>query len=154
MPLVKCRICKKRFYVKPRYLKLGWGKFCSKKCQFKGQEKGKWFNCANCGRKVYKPRAEIKKSRSKNFFCDKKCHCIWENKNNRSYENAVNWAGGESVYRLILERSGRARICNNCKIMDKRVIVVHHIDRDRKNNKINNLQWLCRNCHYLVHFYS
>jgi predicted HNH restriction endonuclease len=28
---------------------------------------------------------------------------------------------------------------------------VHHIDKDRTNNTLKNLAWLCHNCHYLVH---
>lgn len=28
---------------------------------------------------------------------------------------------------------------------------VHHIDEDRSNNELNNLQVLCRSCHYKGH---
>jgi predicted HNH restriction endonuclease len=27
------------------------------------------------------------------------------------------------------------------------------VDKNRKNNKIKNLIWLCRNCHFLIHNY-
>jgi len=36
----------------------------------------------------------------------------------------------------------------------KKVIIVHHIDKNRKNNKLSNLAWLCRNCHFLVHHHE
>jgi len=42
-------------------------------------------------------------------------------------------------------------ICSKCGFEDKRVLVIHHKDYNRKNNNINNLIWLCRNCHYLIH---
>jgi 5-methylcytosine-specific restriction endonuclease McrA len=42
-------------------------------------------------------------------------------------------------------------ICKRCGTEDKRVLEAHHIDSNRKNNTIQNLVWLCRNCHHLVH---
>ncbi|MHA1267983.1 MAG: HNH endonuclease [Candidatus Helarchaeota archaeon] len=39
-----------------------------------------------------------------------------------------------------------------CGIVDDRVLAVHHIDSNRRNNSPGNLTWLRRNCHYLVHF--
>jgi predicted HNH restriction endonuclease len=41
-----------------------------------------------------------------------------------------------------------------CGKDDKRIIAVHHIDKNRSNNKLKNLAWLCYNCHFLVHHYS
>ncbi|MBI4281264.1 HNH endonuclease [Candidatus Uhrbacteria bacterium] len=37
---------------------------------------------------------------------------------------------------------------------NNRVLLVHHIDENRKNNVLSNLVWLCRNCHFLVHKYN
>jgi len=41
--------------------------------------------------------------------------------------------------------------CEECEIIDKRLLVVHHIDRDRDNNEEVNLQTLCWNCHKIIH---
>jgi len=41
--------------------------------------------------------------------------------------------------------------CNRCKNKDLRVLEVHHKDRNRKNNKIENLEILCANCHKIEH---
>jgi hypothetical protein len=38
-----------------------------------------------------------------------------------------------------------------CSTKDERVLAVHHIDHNRLNNKLDNLAWLCHNCHHLVH---
>ena len=51
-----------------------------------------------------------------------------------------------------MKRYGKMEMCGICKISDKRVLVVHHVDSNRKNNTFKNLMWLCRNCHCLVHF--
>lgn len=51
-------------------------------------------------------------------------------------------------------RQSIPKICRLCKTKDIRVLAVHHIDKNRKNNKISNLAWLCHNCHLLVHHYD
>lgn len=44
--------------------------------------------------------------------------------------------------------------CKKCGSTDSRTLAVHHKDKNRKNNSISNLMWLCHNCHYLVHHYK
>ncbi len=153
MPNQKCKICGKEFYTKPFHLKKGWGKYCSIKCRSKSQFNGKWVECVNCGKKIYRTPRDYRKSRSKRFFCSVSCHCSWENKNVRCGANAPNWIAGENAYRDIMRRSGIAKKCNRCGIGDKRVLAVHHKDGNRKNNIIENLEWLCRNCHFIAHWY-
>lgn len=41
--------------------------------------------------------------------------------------------------------------CKSCEINEPSVMEVHHIDRNRKNNKLSNLIGLCPTCHKLVH---
>src|SRR5690606_16809045 len=41
-------------------------------------------------------------------------------------------------------------ICNKCGNDDIQVMVVHHIDRDRLNNSMENLETLCANCHHKI----
>ena len=54
MPIVKCGVCNKSFYVKQCYQKLGWGKYCSISCRSKSQLKGMDVICEVCGKKVQK----------------------------------------------------------------------------------------------------
>ena len=147
----KCIICGKPLWVKKSNIKRGWGKYCCKKCQFEGQKKGKWLNCDYCGKRIWRSPRDFRKSKNKNFFCSRSCHCSWENKNTRCGENSPNWIAGHSVYRALLKRHGKVERCAKCGIQDKRVLAVHHRDSNRKNNKVNNLEWLCRNCHCIVH---
>lgn len=153
MPQGKCKICHKKFYVKPSHLERGWGKYCSKKCQSKAQLKGKYINCASCMKKIWRTPADFRKSKSKDFFCSKSCQTIWRNKIYSGPKHS-NWAGGESTYRKTLIENGIPQICFRCGGKDQRVLTVHHKNKDRKNNKIKNLIWLCLNCHYLVHRYN
>ena len=75
---------------------------------------------------------------------------IWRNKF-YSGPNHPFWTGGEDAYRRILLGTKIPVRCVKCGYKNERVLVVHHKDGNRKNNKLKNLEWLCRNCHYLVH---
>lgn len=150
MPKVKCKICNKEFYVKPSHQKLGYGKYCSKGCKFLGQRKGKYVLCETCDKEVWKMPKDLKGSKSGKFFCSKKCQTLWRNKK-FSGPLHQNWQGGEYTYYRIMKENNVLQICKRCLIKDKRVLIIHHLDCNRKNNKVDNLVWLCRNCHYLVH---
>lgn len=150
MPYVECKICKKSFYAKPRHLKIGWGKYCSKQCQNESQKTGQFLPCKICASIVWRSQKEIRKSVYKNFFCSKSCQTVWRNKTYIE-ERHSGWINGKSTYRNIIKRRNINQICSNCSLTDVRVLIVHHIDRNRTNNKVSNLIWLCRNCHYLIH---
>ena len=64
-----------------------------------------------------------------------------------------NWKDGMYAYRSVLTRHKVSAKCTLCGTKDKRVLAVHHVDENRKNNKVENLRWLCHNCHHLVHYY-
>ena len=55
------------------------------------------------------------------------------------------------MYREALLRSKRKKVCEHCGIADLRVLIAHHIDENRKNNSLENLAWVCHNCHFLIH---
>jgi len=148
---VICKICNKRFRTKPCFVKKGQGKFCSRYCYYKEKKNDKEFECFTCGNKVYRTLSIVKKSKSQKFFCSKSCQTIWRNKEYVGTKHA-RWNGGDSTYRKIIEDSGIEQICKNCGTVDKRVFAVHHVDQNHSNNKLENLVWLCHNCHHLIHY--
>lgn len=107
-----------------------------------------------CGKKVYKSQADLRKSKSGMRFCSKSCQTIWRNTIAFVGENHANWKTGVTAYRRLLNLSGKIKECTLCKNKDVRVLIAHHLDHDRDNNKSNNLIWLCCNCHYLIHHYK
>ena len=153
MPLVSCIYCHKSFSAKSSWLKQGWGKYCSAECQHADKRKGKEVPCAICGTLVYRKPRYLKLSKSGKFFCSKTCQTRWRN---QLYigEKHKNFKTGEFVYRGVMERNKVPKVCRLCKTTDYRVLAVHHIDKNRKNNKVENLAYLCNNCHFLVHHYE
>lgn len=151
MPQVRCKICARDFYAKPNWLENGWGKYCSRECQYEGQKTGITVRCFICKKAIYRTRKELRVSKSKKYFCTKTCQTLWRNKEFSGPRHGQ-WKGGKNVaYRKLLLKSRTERICKRCRLEDERVLVVHHLDKNPKNNTLENLTWLCNNCHYLVH---
>ena len=150
MPIVTCKKCSKSFYVKPSHLKLGWGKYCSKTCRTKSQLNGKKVKCFVCTKQIYRSGSSLAHSKSKKYFCSRKCQTLWRN-SIYIESRSSNWINGTHSYRKIMFRRDLVTRCNRCGIKDERVLIVHHIDHNRRNNNISNLKCLCLNCHYLTH---
>ena len=154
MPIVSCKICRKKFYAKPSHIKKGWGKFCSAKCQYKSYLKGKFVNCNICGKEIWRKPLQLKRSKSKKFFCSKSCQTLWRNREFSGFRHP-NWKGGLNIeHKNILIRNRIKPICKRCGYKDERVLAVHHLDKNKKHNNVRNLVWLCHNCHHLVHYYQ
>ena len=152
MPTTNCKTCGKEFYAKPSHVQNGLGKYCSKNCSHEGARKGRIVKCSICGREIYKQQKALTKSKSNTFFCGKSCRTIWRNSIVYIGKNHPNWKGGKHVsYKNILTKSTISSICTLCGNNDKRVLAVHHIDKNHRNNDLKNLAWLCHNCHILVH---
>lgn len=108
--------------------------------------------CANpkCGKEIERALSEIKRSKTGNVYCSKSCSNTINNTLFKSGENHPNYISGISSYRKM--RMGKVGAkCEKCGIDNPCVLEVHHKDRNRKNNKIENLQLLCANCHLIEH---
>lgn len=153
MPQVQCKNCSAEFYAKPSWLKEGNGKYCALACYKEGRRAGKEVSCDLCGKLSYKQQRDLERSKSGKFFCGKSCQTRWRNELYIG-EKHKNFTTGESSYRSVMERSHIPKACRLCKTADSRTLAVHHIDKNRKNNTLANLAWLCHNCHFLVHHYE
>lgn len=149
---VTCSSCHKEFSIKPSRLKDGYKKYCSRSCAHKATRTGKMVMCDTCGTEIYKSGKAINGSKSGKFFCGRSCQTKWRN-TEFTEEKHANWKGGKHAYRRIMLQSDKPMVCGRCNTTDKRVLAVHHLDENRKNNSIDNLAWLCHNCHHLIHHY-
>lgn len=131
---------------------MGWGKYCSKECHYLSMKSGSYVKCETCGKSTYIHLTRLNHSKSGKYFCSKSCQTIWRNSQYIGPKHKL-WKGGVSsdFYRDVLERKKTDKKCKLCGIEDNRVLAVHHIDYDHSNNKIDNLAYLCHNCHQLVH---
>ena len=150
-----CTVCGKDFKRKPCLVRRSGGKYCSNTCHYAAVRTGKHIPCDTCGKQLYRSPKRLRLSKYKKYFCNKSCQTIWRNKIFFG-PNHKSWKDGHSSSASItaLSRTGREKICELCKTADRRVLAVHHKDRNRLNNSGVNLAWLCHNCHFLVHHYN
>lgn len=132
-----CLICKKSFHFIS--CRANVAKYCSNNCRYiahtgKGLTE---YTCHHCNLK-------FKDSKScKRKYCSRAC----VNKSNKKI-----WNPAFSTIRKAMLSCGMIKSCNRCGFNENiNILGVHHIDRDRKNNKLDNLEVLCPNCHSIEH---
>lgn len=150
---VTCLFCGKR-ELKRIFSHRGKPRFCTTSCSLKylNKDNRTTVKCSLCGKNKTIPLSNIKGSKRKMFYCNRRCK-----EKHQSGEKHPNWNGGKSSYRKrAIEKFGLK--CNSgscCKLknipLPKYLYEVDHIDRNRNNNKIENLQVLCVWCHRKKH---
>lgn len=143
-PNVNCLVCRSPTYRRPSVLHLNSGKaFCSTKCHGIYQQKEK--PCLICGTLII---SSLNKK-----TCSRAC----SNKNRAGIKYKLNFPRKSKVanerglkLRLIAQRGTKCERCNYLKI---EILQVHHKDRDRNNNDLENLELICPNCHFEEHYF-
>ena len=148
-----CLFCHKSFQAPVKHINAGGGKYCSVSCA--GRSRPRRIRepnatCAYCSKSFWMRPSSFKNSKSGLFFC-----C-------REHKDTASRIGGiEAIqpdhygktdvqdYRVKALRHYPA-ICMRCQF-DK-FVIVHHKDRDRSNNELENLEILCPNCHAIEHW--
>lgn len=65
-------------------------------------------------------------------------------------ERHYRWIGGGRRHaRHVKAITGVPKVCEQCG--SSRFVVVHHLDSDKNNNELGNLQYLCSSCHKYEH---
>ena len=77
----------------------------------------------------------------------------------RRTQHRINWSKKQCDGKRDKVKSRDNYICLRCDITEKQHLRkfgeglhVHHIDRDRENNDLSNLEILCANCHAIEHW--
>jgi 5-methylcytosine-specific restriction endonuclease McrA len=163
----KCLQCQKEFEPDGSALRrrktgksksLNEGKFCSRTCGAQYNKLSKIIihkpnsTCSYCNKKFYIQPSHKTKSKSGLYFC---CREHKDLAQRIEFDLQEIWPdhynNGNSSSREILLRNKNNK-CELCGFDKLEILQVHHIDLNRKNNKLENLQLLCPNCHYTVHF--
>ena len=146
---VSCKVCNATFVRQKRFL--SDVHTCSAKCLSVLKGSTIQITCAHCGTKSYRPKSKLNNSRSGLYFCDRICKEAAQRYNPLIQPDHYGTGNGKYNYRKrALEEKGER--CNRCGYTsDSRALQVHHIDRNRENNSIDNLEVLCANCHSIEH---
>lgn len=130
-------------------------KYCSIECREKNYDTPVEKKCKYCGKSFFGKKERV--------FCSNECCSAWETE-----ENIIKWKNGEktinpnytfpsSIKNYLLNKTNYK--CEECgfegynKKTGKTILQVHHIDGDSSNNKEENLQILCPNCHAMTENY-
>ena len=149
-----CKFCGKKSI---RRIKAHKGRrkkeFCDIKCSGMAARNRLTVKCQNCGKKIYRTHSRVETSRHGVFFCGRKCKDYAQSLNGDCKEiRPPHYGNGEYSYRnRTAVKKQLAKGCIDCLESKYYLLVVHHIDGDRTNNKESNLEVVCRNCHTRRH---
>lgn len=141
-PNTKCTVCAKPIYRRPIELEAAKGKaFCGKVCF--GISCRKEIACTVCGKLIL---AGLNKK-----TCSRAC----ANTHREGIKYKINRPRDKvhesRALKLALIRE-RGTKCGRCSYNKPEILQVHHKNRDRKNNSLDNLELICPNCHYEEHY--
>lgn len=143
-PNTRCFVCKKPIYRRPCEIKGRAGRvFCSMSCF--GISCRKEIKCVSCGKLIL---AGLNKK-----TCSRSC----ANKNRAGIVYKINRPRDKVITQRAIKLrlfSVRGRKCERCGYFKYEILQVHHKDRNRSNNSIDNLEIICPNCHYEEHYFS
>lgn len=161
---VCCEECKLFFNAPSGEVKRGNGKYCSRKCSSiaaskKHKKRYEEINtpnveCAYCHIMFYKNETKKKVSRSGLYFCCREHKDLAQRIGSGIDQiKPSHYTKSPTNYREFYLRNADISMCARCGY-DKcsGILQVHHLDRNRKNNTMENLIVLCPNCHEEEHY--
>jgi hypothetical protein len=141
-PNTTCYICAKQIYKRPSALKQNNGKaYCSITCYAISNRKES--PCVVCGKPIL---AGMNKK-----TCSREC----ANTNRKNIHYKIGRPKDKvNNYRILKNRLilQRGDTCEHCGYNKTEILQVHHKDKNRDNNDLNNLELICPNCHSEKHY--
>jgi len=144
---LKCETCGREFYVYPAYLRKSAKRganvrFCSMKCYDKTGDKNPFWGKKHNKESIVKVVGHPNRPRFKLGS---------DNPNFIRFGEEFGFEGTTDGWwkAKLLRDLGK---CEDCDFNDIRILTIHHLDRNRKNNTRKNLMLLCWNCHALRHY--
>jgi len=136
--LVECLYCGKEFYACMSRIKRGGGKYCS-------------ISCSTTHRNLTNNPSHRPEVRAKISINHADVKGVKNPMYGRIGKNAPSYIDGRK--KLGGGYRGKALannccICSLCGETNIKKLDIHHKDKNRKNNKLSNLQIVCSRCHY------
>ena len=153
-----CNNCQQEYEAEQRYLDRGQGRFCSRKCSTENRIKNMPAldlnaTCSYCGISFHKSLSKISLSKSGHVFCSREHKDLAQRLGGITDIMPAHFGTAKIPdYREIAKRAYPMK-CSHCG-WDKypEVLEVNHIDCNRLNNDVSNLEFLCPTCHQVFHF--
>lgn len=140
-PNTRCVVCQKEIYRRPFEIKKNEGRvYCSSLCY--GIISRKEKPCVICGKLMLS--GLNKKTCSRGCSNTQRQGIKYNHK--RLKDKVKNY---QSLKMRLLKLRGK--ICERCRYERYEILQVHHKDRNRLNNELNNLELICPNCHFEEH---
>lgn len=169
-----CQVCDKQYYCPP--YRIASSKFCSSKCRGESSKKKFTKACIICNKEFEFIASRIDKTKycsnscyykgqrnkGKTDYTCKECNIVFKSSLCKKRQYCTNtcfrkakkkeWKGKFVCVRNAMKRKGLLEKCNRCNFNQYiQILGVHHKDRNRNNNKLDNLEVLCPNCHSIEH---
>lgn len=161
----ECEYCKEKFSALLKEVKRGHGKYCSRVCFGKKQsqklkDKAKEkrteataLKCPMCSKMFWRSKSKINVGKHNINFCSRPCKDFGQRLGGIKEIQPPHYGNGEHRDYRKLALNNLLNKCGRCGYnKHKEVLEVHHKDRDRSNNKLENLEILCPTCHRENHF--
>lgn len=157
-----CLICESTFEAPLKEHNRGYGKYCSRDCVNASIKKRRAeevkpepnTTCAHCSAVFYRSASKAKCSKSGFQFCNRECKEAAQKLGGIEEIMPAHYGLGNGAYdyreRAFAHYPPECADCGWNLVDD--VLEVHHIDRDRTNNVVENLKILCPTCHNIEHY--
>lgn len=146
----ECLFCFSTYWIPKK--ELTRSRTCSRSCtnKLKTKEHTKEINCSFCNIKYTISISRLNNKSGLNF-CTRKCKDLAQRREGiEGFSSGPVMTSGNSIFYRKLALRNFANKCFICNYNeDVRMLDVDHIDNNRKNNSLDNLQILCVWCHAL-----
>jgi predicted nucleic acid-binding Zn ribbon protein len=139
-PNTNCSVCGKNIYRRPVELKRG-RVFCGQTCY--GLASRKEAPCLVCGKPIL---SSLNKK-----TCSRACANIHRAGIKYKIGRPKDKVKNQHALKLRLLKD-RGRNCERCGYSQTEILEIHHKDRDREHNQLENLELICPNCHAEEHY--
>ncbi len=154
----ECPQCNKKFDALIKEHRRGNAKFCSRSCGSKFNNRLKQIpntTCSYCNKSFYRKASKKNTGKSGLLFCCREHKDLAQRIKSGFPEIQPSHYGDgtRSCKYRDLAFKNLPHQCNTCGWNNYiEVLLVHHIDHNRSNNNLSNLEILCPTCHDMHHY--